>query len=196
MQMMQRFAQPEKIKADVEAKLQHGGNKSKVWGRQNKMDMHCDKTSCMLIGTRHTCRIQNSQQMDIYIDGNKIRNVNKQKLLGVYIDENLHWSDHIDYLCSTISSKVSLLKQLSSYIAAEAQKLYYQGYILSQIDYGSSTWGTMSKHNIETLSELQKRAARIILNANYDTASADMFNELGLSTITKRHNYNEAVLCS
>ena len=34
----------------------------------------------------------------------------------------------------------------------------------------------------------------MILNANYDTASADMFNELGWSTITKRHNYNKAVL--
>ena len=51
----------------------------------------------------------------------EILSVNKQKLLGMYIDENLLWSDHIDHLCSNISSKISLLKQLSSYIPLEAQ---------------------------------------------------------------------------
>ena len=72
--------------------------------------------------------------------------------------------------------------------------MYYQGYILPLNDYGSSTWGATSRNNIERLSKLQKRAARIILNADYDTASSDMFIELGLASITKRHNYNKAVL--
>ena len=72
--------------------------------------------------------------------------------------------------------------------------MFYQGYILPLIDYGSSTWGTTSKSNLERLSKLQKRAARIILNVPYDTASSVMFNALGWPTIEKRHNYNKAVL--
>ena len=181
-----------KTKSDVEAKLQHDGNKTKQWGKQNKMNMHYEKTSFMLIGTKR--RTHHSQELGIYIDDNKIKNVTKQKLLGIYIDENLQWSDHIDYLCSTISSKISLLKQLSLYIPVEAQKLYYQGYILPLIDYGSCTWGTTSKANIERISKLQKRAARIILNADFDTASSEMFNTLSWQTVIKRHNYNKAVL--
>ena len=72
--------------------------------------------------------------------------------------------------------------------------MFYQGYILPLIDYGSSTWGTTSRSNLERLSKLQKRAARIILNAPYDTASSDMFKALGWPTIEKRHGYNKAVL--
>ena len=72
--------------------------------------------------------------------------------------------------------------------------MFYQGYILPLIDYGSSTWGTTSGSNLESLSKLQKRAARIILNAPYDTASSVMFNTLGWPTIEKRHKYNKAVL--
>ena len=113
--------------------------------------------------------------------------------------------------------------------------MYYQGYILPIIDYGSSNLGATSRNNIERLSKLQKRAARITLNADYDTASSDMFIELaasafrklssiyvfsyfpfgfegriwdlivlvpghclsfyfGWASITKRHNYNKAVL--
>ena len=69
-----------KTKTHVEAKLQNDGNNAKFWGRQNKMTVHYDKTTCMLIGTRH--RTQTSQQMNIHSDGNKITRGNKQKLLG------------------------------------------------------------------------------------------------------------------
>ena len=108
----------------------------------------------MLLGTRHST--QHSQELDIYIGSSKIKKVTKQKLFGIYIDKNLQWSDHIDYLCSSISSKISLLKQLSLYIPVEAQKLYYQGYILPLIDYGSCTWGNTSKANIERISNYRK----------------------------------------
>ena len=87
--------------------------------------IHYDKTSCMTLGSRH--RTQNeATKLDITIDGNEIKQVDKQKLLGVYIDENLLWTAHIDYLCSTISTKISLLKQLSRYVPVKVQKLFYQ----------------------------------------------------------------------
>ena len=156
------------------------------------MNVNFDKTSCKLLGTRHSPL--NAPELNICIDGNRIKNVTKQKLLGIYIDEHLQWSEHIDYLCSTIASKISLLKQLSYYIPVEAQKLFYQGYILPPLDYGSITWGTASTANIERISMLQKRAARIILNADCDTPSEYMFYALGWQTIKKRHIYNKAVI--
>ena len=92
------------------------------------------------------------------------------------------------------STKISLLKQLSRYVPVKVQKLFYQGYILPLIDYGSNTWGSTSKLNIERLSKLQERAVRIIVKADFYTPSSEMFNELGWSTIANRHNYNKAVL--
>ena len=182
-----------KKKSEVEPKLQTNGNNSKSWAKHHKMQIHYDKTSCMTLGSRHRTQHEASK-LDITIDGNEIKQVDKQKLLGVYIDENLLWTAHIDYLCSTISTKISLLKQLSRYVPVKVQKLFYQGYILPLIDYGSNTWGSTSKLNIERLSKLQKRAARIILKADFDTPFSKMFNELGWSTIANRHNYNKAVL--
>ena len=120
MPTIQQSIQMEKNEIAVQAKLQLDARNAELWSKQNKMYLNYGKTTCMLLGTRY--RTQNSQQLNIYIDNNKIKSVNKQKLLGIYIDENLLWSGHIDYLCSNISSKISLLKQLSSYIPFEAQK--------------------------------------------------------------------------
>ena len=98
----------------------------------------------------------------------------------------------LDYLCSTVSTKIPLLIDLSTYVSVKVQKLFYQVYILTLINYGSNTWGSPSKLNIERLSKLQKRAAHIILKADFDTPSSKMFNELGWSTIANRHNYIHA----
>ena len=91
-------------------------------------------------------------------------------------------------------SKISLLRQLATYVPTHIQKVYYQGYILPYIDYGSVTLGSASVTNIERISKLQKRAARIILRANYDTPSVDMFSQLGWLSIPDRLKYNKAVL--
>ena len=144
-------------------------------GQTNKTNMHY-KTNILYV-TRNETQHQHSKELDIYIDGYKIKNVTKQTLhvLGIYIDENYN-----RLIISTIFAQQSH-QNLSSHtivvIPVEAQKLYYQGYILPLIDYGSCTWGTTSKANIERISKLQKRAA----NADYDTASFEMFNYTRLS---------------
>ena len=76
---------------------------------------------------RHSTQNKNTLPLNICIDGNKIKDVKKHNLLGIYIDENLRWTDHIDHLCANISSKISLLRQLSTYIPTEAQKCSIKG---------------------------------------------------------------------
>ena len=160
----------------IEASLQSELGNTKTWSKKNNMDIHMTKTFCMLVGTKK--RLSDSRALNIKIDDVTIKNVSKQKLLGVYIDENLTWCSHIDHIYSIVSSKISLLRQLATYVPTNVQKLYYQGYILPYIDYGSVVWGAASSTNIERLTKLQKRAARIILHADYDTSSDQMFKEL------------------
>ena len=93
-----------KTKSEVEPKLQTDGTNSRTWAKQHKMQIHFDKTACMALGTRNMTQ-DGFSKLNIDIDGNKIKQVDKQKLLGVFIDENLLWTPHIDYLCATISTK-------------------------------------------------------------------------------------------
>ena len=176
----------------IEDNLQCEFGNTQTWSNENNMQVHLKKTTCMLVGTK--TRVNESRPLNIQADGVSIQTVSKQKLLGIYIDENLTWSSHIDHLCSLISSKISLLGQLATYIPTHAQKLFYQGYILPFIDYGSVAWGATSSANIERLAKLQKRAARIILHAEFNTPSAFMFKELGWLSVADRLKFNKAVL--
>ena len=86
-----------------------------------KMNVHMTKTTCMLVGARK--RLNDSRPLNIIADDVNIQSVSKEKLLGVYIDEHLFC--HIDHLCSHISSKISLLRQLATYVPTHIQKVYY-----------------------------------------------------------------------
>ena len=105
----------------IEASLQSEIESTKTWSKKNNMDIHTAKTACMLVGTKK--RLSDSCTLDIKIDDETIKHVSKQKLLGVYIDENLTWSSHIDHLCSIVSSKITLLRQLATYVPTHVQKL-------------------------------------------------------------------------
>ena len=175
----------------VEKKLQCGADNAKGWSRQNKMHIHYDKTNYMILGALNK-QIE-PHEFELKIDGNQIKKTHNQKLLGIHIDDKLSWSTHIDNLCSTISSKISLLRQLSKYVSIDVQKKFYQGYILPLIDYGSVVWGTTTASNLDRIFKLQKRAARIILHADFRTPSADMFKTLSWLPIRKRLKYNKAV---
>ena len=156
------------------------------------MNIHYCKTMCMLVGTRQLLNV--SRELNVQIENIRIQNVTKQKLLGIYIDEHLTWSSHIDHLCSILASKISLLRQLSRYVSIEYQKMFYQGYILPVIDYGSLTWGSVAGTHIERLSKLQKRVARIILHAEFNTPSDTMFRELGWFSVPNRINFKKSCI--
>ena len=146
----------------------------------------------MTLGSRHN--ICKSGKININIDNHQIDTFSSHKLLGVYIDETLRWNPHIDYLCSVITSRITLLKQLSFYFPENMNKLFYQSYILPLIDYGSNSWGSASITHIERINKLHKREEHIILKADFTTPSADMFQRLGWMSVKHRFDYNKSVM--
>ena len=161
------------------------------WSKRNKLPINFDKTTYMLLRARK--RLNGTDHLELNVGETSIKRVSKQKLLGIVIDENLFWTPQIDNLCSILSSKISLLKHISAYVPQDVQKMFYQAYVLPLLDYGRNTWGATSSTNIERLSKLQKRAARIILKADFMTPSSYIFEQLSWLSIPKQFMYNEAV---
>ena len=64
------------------------------------------KTKAMLFGSSRKVK-NKTMDIDIDIDGESIEQVSTFKYLGAFLDANLSWSDHIDYMCGKISIKAS-----------------------------------------------------------------------------------------
>ena len=137
---------------------------------------------------------KNSTPLNLQINGTPVEAVKHIKLLGVTIDQCLTWENHIQQLCSQLSSRLALLQRIKKYLPYHVRILYYNAYCLPILDYCCSIWGSASKASLDCILKLQKRAARIILNANYLTPSFEMFKTLKWMTIYDRIYYQKAVL--
>ena len=176
----------------VEVKLQGSSTDFKFWCIVHKMFVNLTKTSSMSIGSRQN--LSNYDELNITIDNEDISNVDNQKLLGIIIDKTLSWDKQIDSVCLNITRRITLVKLLSKYVDMPNLKLYYNSYILPIFDYGCMIWGQCSNYNINRLLKLQKRAARIILRADFMTPSNEMFQELGWLTFTNRVEYHICIM--
>ena len=176
----------------IESRLQVSVNDFKTWCVNNKMHINVNKTFSMTIGSRYS--ILNNHKLELTLDNNEIQTADTFKMLGIQLDQMLTWDKQIDSVCLNITRKITLMKMLSKYVNQDSLKLYFNSYILPLFDYGCVVWGHCSANNIDRLLKLQKRAARIILQAEFNTPSNQMFNILNWLPIQKRVQYHTCIL--
>ena len=99
-------------------------------------------------------------------------------MLGVIIDTQLNVNEHIDKLCKKLTQRIPVLKDIRRHLPLDQRILYYNATIKQTMMYGSSVWDFTSVDNINKVFRLQKRATRVILNADTRANSADLFKEL------------------
>ena len=95
----------------VKIKLQLGTHRFKCWCICNKMHIHLQITCHMLLGSRRI--LNKTDPLEIFLDNEQIQNLEKQKFLGVEIDNKLTWNEQIDTVCLNITRRITLLKLLS-----------------------------------------------------------------------------------
>ncbi len=103
--------------------------------------------------------VSDYESLRINLDGNKIDQVKSQKLLGVILDDELSFDEHIDKLCSKLAQHIGLLKKIRNYLHLKEQIAYYNTTVKSVMMYRSNIWCNTFKDNLERISKLQKRAA-------------------------------------
>jgi hypothetical protein len=133
------------------------------------------------------------------IDGKRIiignENIQKyQKLLGIYLDHNLDWKNQINYLCKNISSRLFLFAKIKKYLDQKCKILFFNFYILPIFDFCCTVWGNCSEEGIQRITKLQKRAARIILDAPFFTPTQQLFDSLNWLPFIDRISYHKLIL--
>ena len=75
------------------------------------------------------------------INGTEIKRETVIKFLGVLLDENFTWKNHIDYIQKKISTNVGLLYQSRYFLDEKITKQLYFSFINSYLNYGNIAWG-------------------------------------------------------
>jgi len=120
--------------------------------------------------------------------------VKSHKLLGIHLDQDFDFDIQTEALCKSLSKKIGFLKHISPYLKRSHKVLYYDAVVKPSFLYGSSVWSSTSKANLDSILRLQKGAARVILNAPFNSRSVDLFNTLNWIPFYRESHINQCAL--
>ena len=86
------------------------------------------------------------------------------------------------------------MKLLSKYVNQNSVKQYYISYVLPVFDFVCVVWSNTTNANLTRLVKLQKRAARMILKADFMTPSEQFFKELNWRPFLKLVLYHTSLM--
>ena len=163
------------------------------WLTANKLTLNMTKTEFLLIGSRQRlASLQGSPRLAI--DGTPVNPVSCTKSLGVMIDKNLSWEEHITTISKKISSGIGAIKRIRAVVPRGTLLMAYNAIVQPHFDYCSSVWGDCAKGLADRLQKLQNRAARIITFSNYDANAETLFQELGWYNLSSQRNLSKSLL--
>lgn len=128
----------------------------------------------------------------IKIVNTPIKRVNSTKLLGIFIDQTLSWSDQIDNIAKKVSMGISALKQVRPFVTFDTLIIIYNALILPYFDYRDVVWSNCNKGFSDKLQRLQNRAARVITQSDYDVRSVDILKKLKWDNLEERRFKHKA----
>ena len=171
---------------EINDKLRDDMASIETWCERNKMVINASKTKTMIIGSRQRLSTLGTNVLSIDINDMTLQDTSCEKMLGVIIDKELTWHDHVDNVCKIVNSKLALLRRIKPFIDTTTRISFYNGYILPILDYCSILWGTCNVGDLNMILRLQKTAARVILDAGFECESDELFKILGWQPFDKR----------
>ena len=86
------------------------------------------------------------------------------------------------------------MKLLSKYVNQNSLKQYYNSYVLPVFEFGCVVWGNTTNSNLTRRVKLQKRAAGMILKADFMTPSEQFCKDVNWLLFPKRVQYHNCLM--
>ena len=86
---------------------------------------------------------------------------NTAKLLGILIDRDLSFNDHVKMICKKASQKLAAISRLANILSKDKRKLLIRTFFESQFNYCPLIWIFCGRTANNKINRLHKRALRI-----------------------------------
>ena len=134
------------------------------------------KPKSMLVTGKRLVKKMEHSTLQLRLKSSELNQVHSHKLLGLTIDSQLSFDQHVDDLCKTSAQRIAVLRKIRRSLPLEQRKLYYNAMIKQTMLYASTVWTSCSVENIQKVFRLQKRTASVILGADTKANSVKLLN--------------------
>ena len=194
---------------------QEAGN-SASWLTDNRLCVAGEKSKLLVIGTRKLRNQKLLQRMKIQVEGKEIVETDSEKLLGVVINNELTWKNHLygdeenEGLVPQLSKRIGILKKLSTKMSLEKLKLFASGIFYSKLSYCLPVFGnvfgldkykeTNSRYTSYTTSDnnklqvLQNKLNRLLTGSDRTTSTRELLEKSNSLSIQQMIAFQTVVM--
>ena len=171
-------------------------NQLHSWFTANKLTLNTDKSSFTIFRTKRKV-IHNLPEHIEFLDY-KIKRTTHVKYLGLTINENLTWDNHINEICTKLKSLFHVFYNIRDYLSIDNVKTIYYTLIYSRIKYGITLYGQAGSTKLKRVQTLQNQLLKVLLGKKFRFPTDDLHHELkilkvkditNLEILTFVHNY-------
>ena len=148
------------------------------WFNNNYFKMNVDK--CHLLITKH------EENITATIDSHVIPASKSVKLLGVQIDNNLDFTEHVSNICKKVSKKLHALRRVSGFMNNNKLRIIMKAFIESQFGYCPLVWMFHNRTLNNRINNLHEKALRLV----YKNSTLSFENLLTLDQSFTIHHRN------
>ena len=181
-----------KLISEIETKMNSDLRQVCDWLKLNQLTLNIKKSQFMLIGSNS--RLRRIDSIVISADGKQLKEAQCFPYLGLIINQNLTWEDHIEHMRNKINKKLGLLRRIKSCLPLSARITFFNSFVLPLFDYGDIIWG--DRGNTTLMAELQilhNKAARIILDLPPTASASDALSKLHWKPLDRRRTEHRAI---
>ena len=173
---------------DDALKLQKDINLLEKWSNEWLLQFHPQKCQVLSLG-----KFQNIRHTHRYtLHGHELEHVFEQKDLGVIIDHELHFMDHISAKVKTANSMMELIRRSFSFLDGPLFTKLYTAFVRPHLEYAQSVWSPHLKKQINMIEAVQRRATKLI-DGFYDLNYNERLERLDLPSLAYRRARGDMV---
>ena len=136
-------------------KIQVQADRSAGWLKDNRMCVSGDKSKLLVTGTKKLRSVKLTRPMEIQVDNKIVMETKSEKLLGVIINNEMTWTEHLygetwrdgdknaSGLIPQLTQRVGILRRLSRYMTKTRLKLFSHGLFYSKLNYCLPVFGNV-----------------------------------------------------
>ena len=140
--------------SDVLIKLENAAEALLQWFKDNRMKANPDKYHVLINNTKESFQIK--------IGNETVSNSKYEKLLGVKINHELNFNEHVSSLCKKANQKLNALSRIASCMTFDQRRLILNTFITPHFSYCPRVWMFHSRKLNERINRIHERALRIV----------------------------------
>ena len=202
--------------ATLRTLIEREARNSASWLRDNRLCVAADKSKLLICGTKQLKASKEPIEMKIEVEGETIEESEGEKLLGVVLNNQLTWKNHLygdkcnQGLIPQLSARIGIMKLLGKFMTREKLQYFANGIFYSKLSYCLAVFGNVfnldkfkeknsrytsfTKTDNNRLQVLQNKLNRLLVNADYKTPTSDLLAATGSLSIQQLIAYHTAVM--